>query len=195
MSDFSDTITITGNLAADPELKRTQTGVAIATFRVGSQQRRFDRGTGAWVDTGTNWYAVSAYRGLADHVFASLRKGERVVVTGRLSLRPWQTETKRGLAVEIDADAVGHDLRFGTTTFVRDERRAGEASHDRSPGEWAVPGEEAWAAPGLAPGTGAGGAVAGEADADRHHLGAGPSAAGADDEPAPREVAVADAPF
>jgi single-strand DNA-binding protein len=158
MSVLYDTITITGNIAADPELKRTPTGVAIASFRVGSSQRRFDRNTGTWEDTGTNWYAVSAYRGLADHVFASLRKGDRVILTGRLKLRQWETDSKRGVAIEIDADAVGHDLRWGTSTFVKAERTRDGGQEPSSP-EWAVEREDSWAAPGVETAAGESGAA------------------------------------
>lgn len=110
---MSDTITITGNIAADPERRITGTGVPITTFRVASSQRRFDRASGQWVETGTNWYQVSAFRSLAMHAFASLHRGERVIVTGRLRLRAWETATKKGLSVEIDADGIGHDLLWG----------------------------------------------------------------------------------
>lgn len=145
---MSDTITITGNVATDPELKRTPNGVTIATFRVASGQRRYDRNSGTWVDTGTNWYSVSAFRGLADHAYKSLRKGDRVLLTGRLRVRTWETDTKRGMTVEIDAEAIGHDLLWGTTTFVKDAR---DAAADRAESGWAGDTGDAWAAPGVQP--------------------------------------------
>jgi single stranded DNA-binding protein len=120
MSDRGDTITITGNVATPPELKRTSSGVAITTFRVASGQRRYDREAGAWSDAGTNWYTVSAFRTLADHAYRSLQKGDRVILTGRLRLREWDNGTRRGTAIEIDAEAIGHDLLWGTTTFMKD---------------------------------------------------------------------------
>jgi single-strand DNA-binding protein len=141
--DMSDTITITGNLAGDPELKHTAGGLAIASFRVGSGQRRFDRASKTWVDGDTNWYAVSAFRGLAEHAHASLRRGDRVVVSGRLRIRNWDNGTTRGTAVEIDADAVGHDLLWGTSVFTKAARPPAPAPE----GDWEVPdaGEESWA--------------------------------------------------
>ncbi len=188
MSDMRDTITITGNLAADPELRRTPGGVAIATFRVGSKQWLYDRGAGAWVEDGTNWYTVSAFRTLADHAFASLRKGDRVLVAGRLRLRSWENETKKGLAVEIDADAVGHDLRWGTTTFVKDDRRAKEAGQGGSAGDWAVEGGDVWGAPGVeAAGQGRAGAVEPNASAGE------PSSASGSGHAPSRELVTADA--
>jgi single-strand DNA-binding protein len=148
MSDTGDTITITGNVATPPELKRTSGGVAIATFRVASGQRKYDRAAGAWSDAGTNWYTVSVFRSLADHAYASLNKGDRVILTGRLRLREWDNGTKRGTAIEIDAEAIGHDLLWGTTTFVRDSQlvttasnRAGSTTGD--PPAWAAPGVDA----------------------------------------------------
>ena len=124
MSDRGDTITITGNVATPPELKRTPAGVPITTFRVASGQRRYDRGAEAWTDAGTNWYTVSVFRSLADHAYQSLQKGDRVILTGRLRLREWDNGTRRGTAIEIDAEAIGHDLLWGTTTFVKDSRSA-----------------------------------------------------------------------
>ena len=144
---MSDSITITGNIATVPEHRRTPAGVAITTFRVASAQRRYDRSAGAWVDAGTNWYTVSAFRSLADHAAPSRRKGDRVLLTGRLRLRAWENGGKKGLAVEIDAEAVGHDLLWGTTTFVKDGLSvapAGEESWDT-----AAPGSGAWTAPGV----------------------------------------------
>ncbi|MDY0909562.1 single-stranded DNA-binding protein [Microbacterium sp. CFBP9034] len=144
---MSDTITVTGNVATHPDHKRMPSGVTITTFRVASGQRRFDRAANAWVDAGTNWYTVSAFRSLADHAFHSLRKGDRVVLTGRLRLREWDNGAKRGTAVEIDVEAIGHDLLWGTTTFVKDAQATGERHASPSP---AQPADD-WAAPGVTP--------------------------------------------
>ena len=114
---MTDTITFTGNLAAEPEHRILGGGASVTNFRVGSTHRRFDKSTERWVDVYTNWYQVSAYRALGENAFASLHKGDRVIVTGRLRLREWDNGTKRGLAVEVEADAVGHDLLRGRTTF------------------------------------------------------------------------------
>jgi single-strand DNA-binding protein len=116
---MSDTITIVGVIGTDPE-KKTWNGTPITTFRVASKDRRFDRATGAWVDGETNWYTVSAYRRLAEHAFASLHRRDRVILTGRLRVRNWDSGEKRGTSVDVDADAIGHDLLFGTTTFAQD---------------------------------------------------------------------------
>lgn len=144
---MSDTITITGNVATHPEHKRTSAGVPITTFRVASGLRRFDKAANAWVESGTNWYSVSAFRGLADHAFHSLRKGDRVLLTGRLRVRDWESGGKRGTSVDIDVDAIGHDLLWGTTTFVKD---AAPSAADREPA-WTAPGapDDSWAPPGV----------------------------------------------
>ena len=146
MSDTGDTITITGNVATPPELKQTPAGVAIVTFRVASGQRRYSREAGGWTDAGTNWYTVSLFRTLAEHAHRSLQKGDRVILTGRLRLREWDNGTRRGTAIEIDVDAIGHDLRWGTTTFQKDSRAA---TTDTSQTWSTAPAGDVWAAPGV----------------------------------------------
>jgi single-strand DNA-binding protein len=145
---MTDTITVTGNIATPPEHKRTPAGVAITTFRVASGLRRYDSATSSWIDSGTNWYTVSTYRRLAEHAMASLHKGDRVILTGRLRLREWETGIKKGITAEIDADSIGHDLLFGTSRFEKDAAPAAAASPDvdaswtdtASSAGWAVPG-------------------------------------------------------
>lgn len=145
---MNDTITIVGTIGTDPE-RKVRNGVPITTFRVASKERRFDRATGTWVDGETNWYTASAYRRLADHVFESLRRRERVVLTGRLKVRNWDTGEKRGTSVDIDVDAIGHDLLFGTTVFRSDESGSTAAPAEAPAEDWATPGTDAaWAASG-----------------------------------------------
>ncbi|GGH39097.1 single-stranded DNA-binding protein [Microbacterium album] len=141
---MSDIITITGNIATDPLHQTTNTGVPVTRFRLASSQRRFDRDSGQWVEGATNWYSVSAFRALAENAHASLRKGQRVVVTGRLRLRAWERDGRKGMEAEIDADALGHDLRFGTSAFTR---RGAVAPGDSAPQDAAGPssGDDAWA--------------------------------------------------
>ena len=146
---MSDTITIVGIIGTDPD-KKNANGLTITTFRVGSTQRRLDRTTGAWVDGETSWYTVSAYRRLAEHAFDSLHKKDRVILTGRLRVRRWESGDRRGTAVEIDVDAIGHDLLWGTTSFTRDVPASG-SSASQTDDSWA-PGaasEDSWATPGL----------------------------------------------
>lgn len=152
-----DTITITGNVATAPERRTTASGIPVTTFRVAAGQRRFDKESEKWVESATNWYTVSAFRALGEHAYMSLHRGERVIVTGRLRLRDWETPTKRGTSAEIDADAVGHDLLWGTSVFRRFEQGApGQTGASESWSVDAAPAEagkddDGWNAPGLAP--------------------------------------------
>lgn len=114
-----DTITVTGLVATTPRHLVTSEGLPITSFRLCSTLRRYDRAEGKWVDADTNWYTVATFRQLATNVVGSVAKGQRVVVTGRLRVREWATEDKRGTNVEIDADALGHDLSWGTASFTR----------------------------------------------------------------------------
>ncbi len=114
-----DTITLTGLVATTPRHLVTSEGLPITSFRLASTQRRFDRGSQTWVDGDTNWFTVTAFRHLATNAIGSIMKGQRVLVTGRLRVREWQTDEKRGTNVEIDADALGHDLSWGTAVFTR----------------------------------------------------------------------------
>lgn len=125
---MTDHITVIGNIATDPEQRRTTAGVAVTSFRLASSQRHFDAKTGEWVDGLTNWYRVSAFRALGENAFTSLSKGQRVVVTGKLKLKEWESGGKRGIEVEIDADALGHDLLWGTSTFQRSARSAADSA-------------------------------------------------------------------
>lgn len=116
---MSDIMTLTGVVATTPRHLVTSSGVAITSFRLASGQRRFDRKRNAWVDADTNWYTISSFRHLAHNVVASIRKGEHVLITGRLRVRDWENADRNGTSVEIEADSIGHDLTWCTTTFVR----------------------------------------------------------------------------
>lgn len=116
---MTDTLTLTGLVATIPKQIVTGNGLAITTFRLASQQRRYDRTEQKWVDGDTNWYTVSAFRQLATNVISSVQRGQRVVVTGRLRIRDWATDENHGTSVGVDADAIGHDLSWGTAQFTR----------------------------------------------------------------------------
>ena len=116
---MTDTITLTGFVATVPNHLVTGEGLPITSFRLASTQRRFDRSRNLWVDNGTNWYTVTSFRQLALNANSSIRKGERVIVTGRLRIRDWAAGEKVGTSIEIDADSIGHDLTWGTASFTR----------------------------------------------------------------------------
>jgi single-strand DNA-binding protein len=144
---MSDRITLTGRIGKDPERRSTKSGEAWLTFRVASTQRVRNE-QGAWSDGDTSWYSVNAYGALARNAAESLHQGERVVVTGDLTLRTWTTADGRsGTTGQIRAVAIGHDLTFGTTSLSRAARRqeepepqppAAQPPVDRS-GEWPSP--------------------------------------------------------
>lgn len=116
---MSTPISVIGTIATDPRFMHPAGGTPLCSFRVASNDRRYDREQGAWVDGETNWFGVTAFRGLADHASRSLRKGDRVVVVGRLRIRQWETDERSGTAVEVDAEALGHDLRWGVSQFAK----------------------------------------------------------------------------
>ncbi|MFJ4225019.1 single-stranded DNA-binding protein [Microbacterium sp. NPDC089695] len=123
---MQDIVTIVGNVATDPTQGRTTGGAPVTNFRLASTHRRFDDATQTWIDVTTNWYSVAAFRGLAENVTASLRAGDSVIVTGRIKIRAWENNGKQGTSVDIEADAIGRDLRWGTSNY----RRASRASSD-----------------------------------------------------------------
>lgn len=116
---MSDTITLTGVVATIPRVLTTAEGLAITSFRLASTQRRFDRSQERWVDGDTNWYTITTFRQLATNTAASLKKGERVLVVGRLRIRDWESGDRAGTNVDIEAEALGHDLTWGTAAFAR----------------------------------------------------------------------------
>lgn len=116
---MSESITITGIVATQPRHIVTSEGLLITSFRLASTQRKFDRKENKWVDADTNWYSVSSFRQLAANAAQCLAKGQRVIVTGRLRVREWATEDRKGSSVDVEADAIGHDLTWGTSTFAR----------------------------------------------------------------------------
>ncbi len=117
------TITVQGYAGGDVEV-RTVGETRLATFRVAATPRRFDRKSGEWVDAPTQWYSVKAWRGLADNVAFSVRRGDAVIVHGRLVANTWVKDGVEMSSMEIDATVVGHDLNRGTTRLVRPQRPA-----------------------------------------------------------------------
>ena len=112
-------VTLTGWLGGDVTVREAG-GVPVAHFRVATTPRRYVRKTDSWEDGDTQWYAVNAWRALAENCERSLRRGEPVVVHGKLSVSVWTN--KAGLEVttfEVEAAFVGHDLNRGTSAFQR----------------------------------------------------------------------------
>lgn len=117
------TMTLIGNVATDVRSTRSREGVPIASFRIASTTRRFERGKG-WTDVDTIFVTVVCWRQLAEHVASSFSKGEPVIVTGRFRMRQWSADDGRsGTAVELEAQAAGHDLSRGIAAFTRSQPR------------------------------------------------------------------------
>ncbi|WP_310964255.1 single-stranded DNA-binding protein [Nocardioides terrisoli] len=115
-------ITLAGWLGTEVT-SRDASGTPVASFRVATTPRRFDKKSGEWVDGDTQWYSVTAWRQLAENCTVSLHRGDPVVVHGRLTAESWTN--RAGITVtsmEVEATFVGHDLGRGTTTFVRNPR-------------------------------------------------------------------------
>jgi len=126
MSVGETTITIVGNLTADPELRFTNTGTAVASFTVASTPRVYDKNSGTWKDGEALFLRASVWRDLAEHVAESLTKGQRVITTGRLKQRSYEDrEGVKRTVVELDVEEVGPSLRFATATVSRAARTAG----------------------------------------------------------------------
>lgn len=126
MSSETTTITIIGNLVSDPELRWTQSGVAVAGFTVASTPRTFDRQAGEWRDGEALFLRCSAWRDLATNAAETLTKGMRVIAQGRLSQRSYETrEGEKRTVVELQADEVGPSLRYATAKVTRSSRGGG----------------------------------------------------------------------
>ena len=148
-------ITLRGNVGADPVVRNVGE-VSVANFRIACTPRKLNRSTGEWSDGVTQWFSVSAWRQLGENVGRSLRKGDPVVVQGRLSARSYVN--KDGLEVntfEVEANVVGHDLNRGMTSLLRNPRSlatvaapAQEPRDDdaeRDPlSDWRAPGADPW---------------------------------------------------
>ena len=116
---MAEQVSIRGLIATTPRQVVTESGLNVISFRLASSYRKFDSEKNTWVTGETNWFTVSAFRKLAINSGASLAKGDRVIVQGKLRIRDWDNGERSGTSVEIDADAIGHDLSFGTTSFER----------------------------------------------------------------------------
>ncbi|WP_461186949.1 single-stranded DNA-binding protein [Arthrobacter sp. Z4-13] len=131
---MSDTITIRGFVATEIKSSTTTGGVATASFRIGSNSRRYDKGTGTWTDGHTNWFLVQGYRHLAGSMGCSIRKGQPVIVVGKLKIRSWEKDGRVYYSHIIDADAVGHDLTWGTANFIRSSTKPLLSLVEQEPG-------------------------------------------------------------
>ena len=119
-------ITIIGNLTGDPELRFTPSGAAVANFTVASTPRQFDKASNDWKDGETLFMRCSVWRDAAENVAESLQRGTRVLVSGRLKSRSYETkEGEKRTVVEMDVDEVGPSLKYATAKVNRTQRGTG----------------------------------------------------------------------
>jgi len=116
---MSDTYSVTGLVATTPRHLVTQDGLPITSFRLAAAFKKFDRTKNRWVDAETNWFTITSFRQLAVNTATSVSKGDRVMVIGKLRVRDWDNGERAGTSVEIEAENIGHDLLWGSSTFVR----------------------------------------------------------------------------
>jgi single-strand DNA-binding protein len=119
-------ITVVGNLVADPELRFTASGQPVATFRIASTPRIRDNGSGEWKDGDSLFLTCNVWRQAAENVAESLQRGTRVIVTGRLKQRNYETkEGEKRTVYEVEVDDVGPSLRNASAKVARANRTAG----------------------------------------------------------------------
>jgi single-strand DNA-binding protein len=119
-------ITVVGNLVADPELRYTPTGQAVATFRVASTPRYMDRTTNEWKDGDSLFLSCNVWRQAAENVAESLQRGMRVIVQGRLRQRSYETkEGEKRTVYEVEVDEVGPSLRNASAKVTKSQRSTG----------------------------------------------------------------------
>ena len=142
-------ITVIGNLTGDPELRFTPSGAAVANFTVASTPRTFDRQSNEFKDGDTLFMRCSIWREAAENVAESLTKGTRVVVTGRLVQRSYETrEGEKRTVVELQVDEVGPSLRYASAKVTRTQRGGGGGgsfggggSSSQADDPWATPAQ------------------------------------------------------
>ncbi|ORW16817.1 single-stranded DNA-binding protein [Mycolicibacter nonchromogenicus] len=152
------TITVVGNLTADPDLRFTPSGAAVANFTVASTPRVFDRQSGEWKDGDALFLRCNIWREAAENVAESLTRGSRVIVTGRLRQRSFETrEGEKRTVYEVEVDEVGPSLRYATAKINKVSRGGGGGGFgggggaSASAGPSGPPAEDPW---GSAPASG-----------------------------------------
>ncbi|MEN9620912.1 MAG: hypothetical protein RL499_1105 [Actinomycetota bacterium] len=141
-------ITVVGNLTADPELRYTQSGLAVANFTIASTPRSFDRASNEWKDGDALFLRASVWREFAEHVASSLTKGSRVIAQGRLKQRSYETkEGEKRTTIELEVDEIGPSLRYATAQVTRSAAGAGGGAMGGGRGGGAPIADEPWGAP------------------------------------------------
>ena len=143
-------ITVVGNLVDDPELRFTPSGAAVANFRIASTPRTFDKQTNEWKDGDALFLSCSVWRQAAENAAESLQRGMRVIVTGRLKARSYETrEGEKRTVFEIDVEEVGPSLKMATAKVTKTTRSGGQSGGS---GGFGGGGDDPWSS---SPGQGA----------------------------------------
>lgn len=142
MAQGETSITVVGNLVADPELRFTPAGAAVANFRIASTPRRFNRQTSQWEDGEAMYLTCNVWRQAAENVAESLSKGMRVIVQGRLRQRSYESrEGERRSIFEVEVDEVGPSLSFATAQVTRASRGGGQGGYGNQGGGRSMGGQ------------------------------------------------------
>ena len=149
MAQGDVTVTVVGNLTNDPELRFTPSGAAVASFTVASSTRVLDKQTNEWKDGDTLFMRCSVWRQYAENVAESLQRGMRVIATGRLKQRSYETkEGEKRTVVEMEVDDIGPALRFATAKVAKVSRSGGGfggGDGGFSGGGASAPADDPWA--------------------------------------------------
>jgi single-strand DNA-binding protein len=156
------TITVIGNLTSDPELRFTPSGAAVANFTLASTPRTFDRQSNEWKDGETLFLRAAVWKEAAENVAESLTKGMRVIVSGRLKSRSYETkENEKRTVIELEVDEIGPSLRYANAKVNRTQRSGGQgggtppaAGGQSSGSSWggnqlAAQQDDPWSTPGV----------------------------------------------
>jgi len=149
---MTEHLSLIGTVGTEPGARALATGDTVTSFRLASSKRVKDPQSGQWRDGETSWFTISAWNGLGQNVHDSIRKGDRVVVTGRLKVRDWENDERKGTEVEVVADGIGHDLKWGTSRFIRAPKETDAAAERGDVGPPSTDGAaggdgDAWAVP------------------------------------------------
>lgn len=140
------TITLVGNLTADPDLRWTPAGAAITTFTVASTPRVYDRQEGQWKDGEALFLRCTVWREAAEHVAETLSRGSRVIVTGRLKQRSFETrDGDKRTVIEVDVDEVGPSLRYLSATLNKPAKTAGNGRATNGAAGDGAGSDDSWA--------------------------------------------------
>ena len=139
-------VTLVGNVTADPELRFTPSGAAVCSFTVAVQPRKFDKNTSQWVDGQASFYRCNAWRQMAENIAETFARGNRVIVTGTIGQRSYETsDGEKRTVFEVQVDDIGASVKFATAKINRPERTGGQPPQQAQRPQ--QPPEDPWGTP------------------------------------------------